>query len=204
MKRSFGVFVVVVVVYNRSGEALEQFAREMTDAPSLETLKVGRTGLWETWCSCRCSCSFQGIWTRWPLTAPFQIKWFYDSMKIEEIKFRALKDEVLVQYQFEQKITSGFFFLISKKIFSIISDYTIRRFKCRKVVLTKSLQLEGTSDIILKSSRPPNSGCEENWNIILFMIIFLSEAKTPIQSYGSTKTFQTFSPPYKEKHTDIW
>ena len=45
MKRSFGVFVVVVVVYNRSGEALEQFAREMTDAPSLETLKVGRTGL---------------------------------------------------------------------------------------------------------------------------------------------------------------
>jgi len=30
----------------------------------------GWMGPWPTWCSCRCACSMQGSWTRWPLKVP--------------------------------------------------------------------------------------------------------------------------------------
>ena len=33
-----------------------------------------------TWSRCRCPCSLQDSWTRWPLKNPFQLKQFYDSM----------------------------------------------------------------------------------------------------------------------------
>ena len=41
--------------------------REVVEAPSLETFKVSLSWLWASWSSCRCPCSFQGSWIRWPL-----------------------------------------------------------------------------------------------------------------------------------------
>ena len=47
-----------------------RLTREVVDAPSLETLRVRLDGALSTWCSCRCSCSLQRSWTKWPLTVP--------------------------------------------------------------------------------------------------------------------------------------
>ena len=46
------------------------------------------TELWATWCSCRCPCSLQGIWTRWPLRVPSNsnnsmVLWFYVNICIK-------------------------------------------------------------------------------------------------------------------------
>ena len=43
----------------------------------------GWTGLWAVWWSCRCPCSLQGSWTRWPLNVPSNSNdsmrlWLYD------------------------------------------------------------------------------------------------------------------------------
>jgi len=42
----------------------------------------GWTGFWATWSGCRCLCSLQGGWARWPLKVPSNPKhsmilWFY-------------------------------------------------------------------------------------------------------------------------------
>jgi len=39
---------------------------QVVDAPSLETLKVRLDGAPSIWLICRCLCSLQGGWTRWP------------------------------------------------------------------------------------------------------------------------------------------
>ena len=44
--------------------------REVVDALSLETLKVRLDGALSNLICCRCSCSLQGSWTRWPLRVP--------------------------------------------------------------------------------------------------------------------------------------
>ena len=44
--------------------------REAVDAPSLGILKVRMDRALSTWWSCRCPCSMQGSWTRWPLWVP--------------------------------------------------------------------------------------------------------------------------------------
>ena len=50
--------------------------RDVVDVPSLETFKVRLVGAQSTCCSCRCPCSLQGSWTRWPLKGLFQLKQF--------------------------------------------------------------------------------------------------------------------------------
>ena len=47
-----------------------KLSREVMGALFLETLKVRLDGALSTWCSCRCPCSLQGIWTRWSLRVP--------------------------------------------------------------------------------------------------------------------------------------
>ena len=69
-----------------------RFPREVRDAPSLRSLGSGRTGLWATWCSCRCPCSLQESWTRWPLKAPSN---WYDSM----VLWFAKHNGIIVRYQ---------------------------------------------------------------------------------------------------------
>ena len=44
--------------------------REVVDAPSLKIFKVRLDVALSTWWSCRCPCSWQGRWTRWPLRVP--------------------------------------------------------------------------------------------------------------------------------------
>ena len=61
----------------------------------LERSKSGRTGLRATWCSCRCPCSLQGSWTRWPLRV--QVIQFYDifSLMISVIHWGPWSDQNL-------------------------------------------------------------------------------------------------------------
>ena len=59
--------------------------REVVDVLSSETHRVGLDQALSTWWSCRCSCSLQGSWTRWPLRVPPNSNdsmnlWFYDIM----------------------------------------------------------------------------------------------------------------------------
>ena len=42
----------------------------MVDSPSFETLRVRLDGALSNLICCRCSCSLQGSWTRWPLRVP--------------------------------------------------------------------------------------------------------------------------------------
>jgi len=44
--------------------------REVVGAPSMETLKVRLDGALSNLVCCRCPCSLQGSWPRWPLNVP--------------------------------------------------------------------------------------------------------------------------------------
>jgi len=44
--------------------------RGVVEALPLEMLNVRLNGSLSTWSSCRCACSLQGCWTRWPLRVP--------------------------------------------------------------------------------------------------------------------------------------
>ena len=56
------------VFYNNGGEALEQVCPERWWMPHpWKHPRSGWMGLRATWSRCRCPCSLQGRWTRWPL-----------------------------------------------------------------------------------------------------------------------------------------
>ena len=54
----------------REGRRCYRLPREVEDAPSLETAKVGLDGALSTWWSCGGPCSVQGSWTGWTLRVP--------------------------------------------------------------------------------------------------------------------------------------
>lgn len=59
---------------------LPQFLLSAYRAGQSHSSRHWRSGwmrLWAPWLSCGYLCSLQGTWTRWP----FQLKWFWDSMK---------------------------------------------------------------------------------------------------------------------------
>ena len=43
---------------------------KVVDSPILGDIRGCWTGLWAAWSSCRCPCSLQESWTRWPLRVP--------------------------------------------------------------------------------------------------------------------------------------
>ena len=65
------------VVYSKGGEALEHVAQRGGGCPILRGTQGQALRTW--WRTCRCPCSLQDSWTRWP----FQLKQFRvsDSMK---------------------------------------------------------------------------------------------------------------------------
>jgi len=66
--RKFGLFCFL---YSKGGEVSEQVVlRGSERSHPCRHLKSGWMGLWAPWCGCRCPCSLQGSWTRWPLRAP--------------------------------------------------------------------------------------------------------------------------------------